>query len=281
VKFWGPYPYRSAFHANSAREECERAMTHLADVLMMEGAHTVAAIVLETVVGGNGVLVPPDGYLEGVRKICDQHGVVMVADEVMTGFGRCGEWFAVDRWNVAPDLMTFAKGVNCGYVPLGGVVISDRIAKTFENRAFPGGLTYSGHPLACAAAVACINVYKDEGVIEHASHLGADVIGPELQRIMARHPSVGEVRGLGVFWAIELVRNRSTREPLVPYNASGAMNSPMIEVMNACKARGLWPFMHFNRLHVVPPINISVDDVLEGLAIIDEALHVADRYVTQ
>jgi taurine---2-oxoglutarate transaminase len=256
-------------------------MTHLADVLMMEGAHTVAAIVLETVVGGNGVLVPPDGYLEGVRKICDQHGVVMVADEVMTGFGRCGEWFAVDRWNVAPDLMTFAKGVNCGYVPLGGVVISDRIAKTFENRAFPGGLTYSGHPLACAAAVACINVYKDEGVIEHASHLGADVIGPELQRIMARHPSVGEVRGLGVFWAIELVRNRSTREPLVPYNASGAMNSPMIEVMNACKARGLWPFMHFNRLHVVPPINISVDDVLEGLAIIDEALHVADRYVTQ
>jgi taurine---2-oxoglutarate transaminase len=281
VKFWGPYPYRSAFHANSAREECERAMTHLADVLMMEGAHTVAAIVLETVVGGNGVLVPPDGYLEGVRKICDQHGVVMVADEVMTGFGRCGEWFAVDRWNVAPDLMTFAKGVNCGYVPLGGVVISDRIAKTFENRAFPGGLTYSGHPLACAAAVACINVYKDEGVIEHASHLGADVIGPELQRIMARHPSVGEVRGLGVFWAIELVRNRSTREPLVPYNASGAMNSPMAEVMNACKARGLWPFMHFNRLHVVPPINISVDDVLEGLAIIDEALHVADRYVTQ
>jgi taurine---2-oxoglutarate transaminase len=281
VKFWGPYPYRSAFHANSAREECERAMTHLADVLMMEGAHTVAAIVLETVVGGNGVLVPPDGYLEGVRKICDQHGVVMVADEVMTGFGRCGEWFAVDRWNVAPDLMTFAKGVNCGYVPLGGVVISDRIAKTFENRAFPGGLTYSGHPLACAAAVACINVYKDEGVIEHASHLGADVIGPELQRIMARHPSVGEVRGLGVFWAIELVRNRSTREPLVPYNASGAMNSPMVEVMNACKARGLWPFMHFNRLHVVPPINISVDDVLEGLAIIDEALHVADRYVTQ
>jgi len=281
VKFWGPYPYRSAFHANSAREECERAISHLADVIMMEGAHTVAAIVLETVVGGNGILVPPDGYLEGVRQICDRHGIVMIADEVMTGFGRCGEWFAVDRWSVVPDLMTFAKGVNCGYVPLGGVVISDRVATTFENRAFPGGLTYSGHPLACAAAVACINVYKDEGLIEHAAHLGADVIGPSLRRIMARHPSVGEVRGLGVFWAIELVRNRETREPLVPYNASGPANFPMTELMNACKARGLWPFMHFNRLHVVPPINIPVDDVQEGLAIIDEALDVADQYVKQ
>ena len=281
VKFWGPYPYRSAFHASSVREERERAMTHLADVIMMEGAHNVAAILIETVVGGNGILVPPDGYLEGVRKVCDQHGIVMIADEVMTGFGRCGQWFAVDRWGVTPDLMTFAKGVNCGYVPLGGVVISDRIAKTFENRAFPGGLTYSGHPLACAAAVACINVYKDEAVISHASHLGAEVIGPELQRIMDRHPSVGEVRGLGVFWAIELVRNRSTREPLVPYNASGAANSPMVELMGACKGRGLWPFMHFNRLHVVPPINISANDVREGLAIIDEALHVADQYVTQ
>jgi len=281
VRFWGPYLYRSAFHATSDGEECERALAHLADVITMEGAHTVAAIVLETVVGGNGILVPPNGYLEGVRKLCDQHGIVMVADEVMAGFGRCGKWFAVDQWNVVPDLITFAKGVNCGYVPLGGVIISERVAKTFENRVFPGGLTYSGHPLACAAAVACINIYKEERVIEHASHLGDHVIGPALHKIMERHPSVGEVRGLGVFWAIELVRDRTTREPLVPYNASGSANVPMVELLSACKARGLWPFTHFNRLHVVPPLTITESEVLEGLAIIDEALHTADRYVTE
>ena len=280
VRFWGPYLYRSAFHASSPSEECERALAHLADVITMEGPHAVAAIVLETVVGGNGILVPPDGYLEGVRKLCDQHGIVMIADEVMAGFGRCGKWFAVDQWHVVPDLITFAKGVNCGYVPLGGVIISDRVAKTFENRVFPGGLTYSGHPLACAAAVACINIYKEEQVIEHASYLGEHIIGPALQEIMERHPSVGEVRGLGVFWAIELVKNRATREPLVPYNATGPANAPMVELVNACKAAGLWPFVHFNRMHVVPPLNTSVNEVHEGLAIIDEALYAVDRYVT-
>lgn len=281
VKFWGPYPYRSAFHATSVREECERALAHLADVIMMEGAHTVAAIVLETVVGGNGILAPPDGYLAGVRQLCHQHGIVMVADEVMAGFGRCGEWFAVDRWKVVPDLITFAKGVNCGYIPLGGVIISDRIAQSFATRVFPGGLTYSGHPLACAAAVACIDLYKEERVIEHARHLEAAVIGPALNHIKQRHPSVGEVRGLGVFWAIELVRNRRTREPLVPYNASGSANVPMTEFLTACKERGLWPFTHFNRVHVVPPLTITDSEAEEGLAIIDEALTMADRYVEE
>lgn len=279
VHFWGPYLYRSAFYATSASEECERALDHLADVIAMEGAHTISAIVLETVVGANGILVPPDGYLEGVRRLCDRHGIVMIADEVMAGFGRCGKWFAVDHWNVTPDLITFAKGVNCGYVPLGGVIISDRIAETFANRVFPGGLTYSGHPLACAAAVACINIYKEERVIEQAAYLGERVIGPALKQIMDRHAAVGEIRGLGAFWAIELVRNRETREPLVPFNASGSDNLPMIEVVKACKQRGLWPFVHFNRLHVVPPLTISESEAREGLAIIDDALSVADRYV--
>ncbi|MDC0715097.1 aspartate aminotransferase family protein [Stigmatella sp. ncwal1] len=280
VRFWGPYLYRSAFHATTQAEECERALSHLADVLMMEGPHTVAAIVLESVVGGNGILVPPDGYLQGVRRLCDQHGIVMIADEVMTGFGRCGEWFAVNRWNVTPDLITFAKGVNCGYVPLGGVIISDRIAETFAHRVYPGGLTYSGHPLACAAAVACIHIYKEERILEHARHLGEDVIGPALEAIQHRHPSVGEVRGVGVFWAIELVRNRKTRDPLVPYNASGPDNAPMAELASACKARGVWPFTHFNRMHVVPPLTISDDEAREGLAIIDEVLSLADRHVS-
>ena len=280
VKFWGPYPYRSAFHSTSEAEEGERALAHLADVLMVEGAGTVAAIVLETVVGTNGILVPPPGYLAGVRALCDQHGIMMILDEVMAGFGRCGEWFAFQKWGVRPDLVCFAKGVNSGYLPLGGVVIGRHIADTYTDRAFPGGLTYSGHPLACASAVASINIFKDEGIIEHARMLGTDVIGPELDKIAARHPSVGEVRGLGVFWGIELVRNRETREPLVPFNASGADAKPMADLASACKAAGLWPFIHFNRLHVVPPCTTPVDEVHQGLAIIDEALAVADAFCT-
>jgi taurine--2-oxoglutarate transaminase len=280
VHVWGPYLYRSAFHATTEAEECDRALQHLADTLMVEGPHTVAAIVLETVVGTNGILVPPDGYLEGVRALCDEHGVVMICDEVMAGFGRCGEWFAVDRWGVTPDLICFAKGVNSGYLPLGGVVISRAIADVFRERPYPGGLTYSGHVLACASAVASINIFKEEGVIEHARALGSDVIGPALRAMQERHPSVGEVRGLGVFWALELVKDRATREPLVPYNAAGEANQPMVDLGVACKAKGLWPFTHFNRLHVVPPITISVDDARHGLAILDEALEVADRATT-
>ena len=278
ARFWGPYPYRSAFHSADAAQECERALAHLADTIMVEGAQGIAAILLETVVGGNGILVPPDGYLQGVRALCDAHGIIMIADEVMAGFGRCGEWFAVDRWKVVPDLITFAKGVNSGYVPLGGVIMSDAIAANFETRAYPGGLTYSGHPLACAAAVACIGVYKDEGLIARARLLGDEVIAPALQAMQERHPSVGDVRGLGAFWAIELVRDRATREPLVPFNASGAADAPMAELAADCKRRGLWPFVVSNRMHIVPPLTIDEQDLRDGLAIIDEALHIADRY---
>ncbi|SES35713.1 taurine---2-oxoglutarate transaminase [Pedococcus cremeus] len=280
VRYWGPYPYRSAFHATSEAEESERALQHLRDVIMVEGPQTVAAVILETVVGTNGILVPPPGYLQGVREICDEFGIVMIADEVMAGFGRCGEWFAVDHWGVTPDLITFAKGVNSGYVPLGGVVISDRIAATFSERPYPGGLTYSGHPLACASAVASIEIFREEGIVEHARALGEEVIGPELRALAERHPSVGDVRGLGVFWALELVRDRDTREPLVPFNAAGADAAPMNEFAAACKQRGLWPFTHFNRTHVVPPCTTTADEVREGIAILDEALAVADRHTT-
>jgi taurine---2-oxoglutarate transaminase len=280
VHFWGPYPYRSAFHSQSEAEEGQRALAHLADTIMVEGAGTIAAIILETVVGTNGILVPPDGYLAGVRALCDEHGIVMICDEVMAGFGRCGEWFAVDRWNVVPDLITFAKGVNSGYLPLGGVIISRRIADTFKERAYPGGLTYSGHPLACASAVASIAIFEEEGLIERARSLGTNVIGPALEKIRNRHPSVGEVRGLGCFWAIELVSDRQTREPLVPFNASGPAAAPINAVAAACKADGLWPFIHFNRMHVCPPLVISDADANRGLEIIDRALEVADTYVT-
>lgn len=279
VHFWGPYLYRSSFHATTEAQECERALAHLEQTLMVEGAHTVAAIILEPVVGTNGILVPPDGYLAGVRALCDRHGIVFIADEVMAGFGRCGEWFAIDRWGVTPDLICFAKGVNSGYLPLGGVIISRRIAETFRERPYPGGLTYSGHPLACASAVASIEIFEEEGIVEHARMLGAEVIGPALAELMARHPSVGEVRGLGCFWAIELVRDRTSREPLVPFNAAGADAAPMAEVVAACKAGGVWPFTHFNRLHVVPPLVITPEECRRGLAVIDDALTVADRYV--
>ena len=278
VHYWGPHLYRSAFHAHTPEEESERALAHLRDLITFEGPSTVAAIILEPVVGTNGVLVPPPGYLAGVRSLCDEFGIVMIADEVMSGFGRCGEWFAVDHWGVTPDLITFAKGVNSGYVPLGGVLINDAINETFQQRAYPGGLTYSGHPLACASAVASITIFTDEGIVEHARAMGTDVIGPELAKIAERHPSVGEVRGLGVFWAVELVRDRATREPLVPYNAGGADAAPMNAFAGACKERGMWPFVHFNRTHVVPPCTTSEAELRDGLAILDEALEVADRY---
>ncbi len=278
VHFWGPYPYRSAFHAADEQQESERALQHLHDTIMVEGPGTIAAIVLETVVGTNGVLVPPPGYLAGVRRLCDEHGIVLVADEVMAGFARCGEWFAVDHWGITPDLITFAKGVNSGYVPLGGVLISDAIAATFDDRPYPGGLTYSGHPLACASAVASIHAMRDEGVVDHARRLGVEVIGPALRELAGRHPSVGDVRGLGVFWALELVRDRASREPLVPYNASGADAAPMAEFAAACRRGGVWPFVHFNRTHVVPPCTITEAEVREGIAVLDRALDVADAH---
>jgi taurine--2-oxoglutarate transaminase len=278
VHFWGPYAYRSNFHAENEVQECERALQHLEATIAFEGPQTVAAIILETVVGTAGILVPPAGYLAGVREICDRYGIVFILDEVMAGFGRTGAWFAADHWGVTPDLLTFAKGVNSGYVPLGGVAISGAIAETFAERPFPGGLTYSGHPLACASAVATINAMAEEGIVEHARHLGETVIGPGLRELAARHPVIGEVRGLGVFWALELVRDRTTREPLTPYNAAGAAAAPMAELAAACKQRGLWPFVNMNRLHVVPPCNSSEAEVKEGLAILDEVLTIADAH---
>ena len=264
VKFFGPYLYRSVFHATTETEECERVLKHLRDVITGEGADRVAAIVLESVPGTNGILVPPPGYLAGVRALCDEFGIIMISDEVMAGFGRCGEWFAVDHWDVTPDLITFAKGVNSGYVPLGGVVISRRISETFRDRVYQGGLTYSGHPLACAAAVASINIFEEEGIIEHVRMLGNEVLGPALRSLAERHELIGEVRGLGVFWAVELVNDRASRTP--------ADAATMGALATACKQRGLWPFIAANRLHVVPPCVISVADAREGLAIIDEAI---------
>ncbi|MEV7794937.1 aspartate aminotransferase family protein [Streptomyces sp. NPDC087512] len=278
VHFWAPFLYRSRFYAETEEQECARALEHLETTIAFEGPGTVAAVILETVPGTAGIMTPPAGYLAGVREICDKYGIVLVLDEVMAGFGRTGTWFAADLYDVVPDLMTFAKGVNSGYVPLGGVAISAKIAETFAERPYPGGLTYSGHPLACAAAVATINVMEEEGVVEHAARLGSEVVGPALRELAERHPSVGEVRGTGMFWALELVKNRETREPLVPYNATGQANTPMAAFAASAKAHGVWPFVNMNRTHVVPPCNISEAELKEGLAVLDTALSVADEY---
>ncbi|MBF6066341.1 aspartate aminotransferase family protein [Nocardia terpenica] len=275
VHFFGPFLYRSQFHASDETEETERALAHLEQTILMEGPSTIAAIVLESIPGTAGIMVPPPGYLAGVRALCDEHGIVFIADEVMAGFGRTGKWFAIQHFDVVPDLITFAKGVNSGYVPLGGVAIAPHIAAAFDERAYPGGLTYSGHPLATAAAVATMTAMTEEGIVENAADIGARVLGPGLRGLAERHPSIGEVRGLGVFWALDLVRDRTTREPLAPY---GGTSPAMTEVVAACRAAGLLLFVNFNRLHVVPPCTVTESEAKEGLAILDEALSIADRH---
>jgi taurine---2-oxoglutarate transaminase len=277
VHFFGPFLYRSPFHASTEAEEAERALAHLEQVIAFEGPQTIAAIVLETVPGTAGIMPPPPGYLAGVRELCDRHGIAYIADEVMAGFGRTGRWFALDHWGVRPDLIAFAKGVNSGYVPLGGVVISDAIAATFAERVYPGGLTYSGHPLACAAAVATITAMRQEGIVDNADRIGREVLGPSLRQLAERHPVVGDVRGMGVFWALELVTDRATRQPLAPY---GGTSPAMAELVATCMANGLLPFVNFNRLHVVPPCTITEEEAKEGLAVLDDSLGAVDGYYT-
>ena len=277
VHFFGPYPYRSPFWSTSPEQETQRALEHLSQVIQFEGPGTIAAILLESVVGTAGVLVPPPGYLEGVRALCDKHGIMLICDEVMSGFGRTGAWFAFQNWDVQPDLITFAKGSNSGYVPIGGVVISRDIAATFDERVFPGGLTYSGHPLGAASIVGSIDAMKEEGIVENARRIGTDVLGPGLADLAQRHPVIGEARGLGVFWALDLVSNRETREPLAPY---GGTSPAMTELVVECKKRGLMPFTNFNRMHVVPPCTVTDAEAKDGLTILNEVFTLIDRHYT-
>ncbi|MDE0974677.1 MAG: aspartate aminotransferase family protein [Candidatus Nanopelagicales bacterium] len=275
VHFFGPYLYRSEFWATTPEQESERALTHLEHVIQFEGPGTVGAVLLESVIGTAGILVPPPGYLEGVRALCDKYEIVMILDETMSGFGRTGKWFAYQNWNVEPDLVVFAKGSNSGYVPVGGVIISGEIAATFDERVFPGGLTYSGHPLAAASIVGSIDAMKEEKIIENAASIGENILGPGLRELAEKHPVIGEVRGLGVFWALDLVTNRETREPLAPY---GGTSQAMTELVTECKKRGLMPFANFNRMHVVPPCVVTESEAREGLEILDQAFSAIDSY---
>ena len=261
--FFGPFEYRTEFWSESPEQESERALQHLERVIQSEGASSIAAILLETVPGTAGVLVPPPGYLEGVRTLCDKYGIVLIFDEVMCGFGRTGEWFAWQGFGVVPDLITFAKGVNSGYVPAGGVIISESIANAFESQVFPGGLTYSGHPLAMASIVGAMDAMDAEGVVENAKMIGEQHLGPGLAALAEKHRLIGEVRGLGVFWALDLVDDPESRQPV-----SGGV---IVELKKALMARGLLPFAADNRIHVVPPCIVTPDEVARALAIYDEA----------
>lgn len=278
VHFFGPYLYRSPFNSTTEEQECERALAHFESVVQLEGPNTIAAVILETVVGTNGVLVPPKGYLKGIKTICERYGICYIADEVMVGFGRLGTLFAVENFEVVPDLLTFAKGVNSGYVPLGGVIISEKIYQTFNERVYPGGLTYSGHPLACAPGVATFEVFAEEQILAHVKDLEERIIKPKLAEIAAKHKSVGECRGMGMFWAIELVKNQQTREGLVPFNPTAEQYAPVLQVVAECKKQGVWPFHHFNRIHIAPPLNITEQELIQGLEIIDQALAIADGF---
>ena len=275
VHFFGPFLYRSAYHAANEAEECARALESLENTIAFEGPNAFAAIILESVPGTAGIMTPPPGFLAGVREICDRYGIVYIADEVMCGFGRTGAWFAYQDEGVTPDLVAFAKGVTSGYVPLGGVVLNEALSATFNDRVYPGGLTYSGHPLACATAVACIETMERERIVENARRIGDDVLRPGLKELATRHRIIGDVRGRGVFFALELVSDRRTKEPLAPYGGSSAA---MNEILAACREERLLIFNNFNRLHVVPPCTVTDEEARDGLARLDRALAVADKY---
>ena len=279
VHFLDPYRYRSTFHRSnqdiSEAEFTQDYLNHLEEIITFEGPQTIAAVILETVTGTNGILIPPEGYLQGVRKLCDKHDILLICDEVMSGFGRTGQWFAVDNWNVVPDLMTMAKGLTSAYAPLGAVAISNEIAEFFEDKVYYGGLTYNSHPLSLAAAIAVIKVMQEDNLIEHTQQMGT-VLRRHLNDLGEQHPSVGEVRSIGLFSAIEVVKNRNTREPMAPYNGtSPEMNS----IRQFLLDNGVYTFIHWNTILVNPPLIINEEELAEGFQVLDKALEISDSAV--
>ncbi len=265
------------FHKYGRRdpEPLEVCLRELEDVVRYEGGQNIAAFVMETVVGTNGILIPPDGYMKAVRDLCDRHGILLVADEVMSGFGRTGKWFAVEHWNVVPDLITMAKGLTSAYVQLGAVGMRPQIAQTFQDRAFPGGLTYNSHTLACAAALATIGVYEDEGLLDRAVKLGC-VLRERMKVLESKHPSVGATRSIGLFGIFEIVRNRGTYEPMAPFNGA---SEEMAELGRFFREQGLYTFVRWNTFFTNPPLVITEEQLLEGLDIVDRGLDITDRAV--
>ena len=274
VRVFDPYCYRCVF--GQEPESCQReCVTHVEQVIQFEGPDQIGAMLMEGVTGTSGLFVPPDDYWPRLRQICDRYGILLIADEVMSGFGRTGQWFAVDNWNVAPDMITMAKGLTSGYMPLGAVAVSKRIAQHFEDRTFWSGLTASSHPISCAAALAVLRVYQEEKLLENTRRM-EPVMARGLEDLKSRHPAVGDVRGLGLFWVIELVKDRKTREPLVPWNAKPSELDPMPALSRRLRQQGLYTLVKWNWIFVTPPLCINEDEIAEGLSIIDAALQIAD-----
>jgi taurine---2-oxoglutarate transaminase len=277
VHFLDPYRYRSTFHrTNPDIPEAEFAqdyLNHLEEIIRYEGAETIAAILMESVTGTNGILIPPEGYMQGVRALCDKYGIVMIADEVMSGFGRTGKWFAVEHWDVVPDIMTMAKGLTSAYAPLGAVAMKREIASAFDERVFESGLTYTSHPVSLAAAVANIQVLKEDKIVERVAGMG-----PVLKRMLTdlgeSHPSVGEVRNIGLFGILELVKNRETKEPMAPWNSS---SPEMSALRRFCLDSGLFLYTHWHTVLIIPPLIITEAQLQEGVEVLDRALEITDK----
>ena len=267
-----PHPHHGLARGTDSAAD---ALAALEEIIMFEGPQTIAGFLIETVTGTNGIHVPPDGYLEGVRALCDQHGILMICDEVMSGFGRTGAWFAVDHWNVVPDLLTMAKGLTSAYIPLGAVGIRRALADQLQQKVYYGGLTYNSHPLGCATALATIAVYEEDGLIERAKSLGV-VMGQRLAELKAAHPSVGDVRSIGLFGIVELVRDRKTLEPLAPFNGT----SPEMQALGKFfREEGLYTFLRWNTFFTNPPLCITEAEMAEAFAIIDKGLYITDRAI--
>lgn len=274
VKFFDPYVYREAIDFESEEAATKYYLTKLEEQINYEGANQVAAIVMETITGSNGVIIPPKGYLPGVRALCDKYGILMICDEVMAGWGRTGEMFAFMNFDVKPDIVTFAKGVTCGYVPLGGVVVSKKIAEYFDDNLLSCGLTYSGHPLACAAGVACVNYYEEADIIPHVKEVGK-VLGERLEGFKNKFACVGDVRYIGLFSAIELVKDKTTKEPMVPYgkDPEGIMG----KIVGMLKERKFMTYSHENMILIAPPLIITEEQLSEELDKMEEVLAIVDK----
>ena len=279
---WGQAPLPGMIHfpdwyhgVDREQDSADVALRTLDEIIMLEGAQTIAAIILEPVTGTNGILIPPDGYMQGVRALCDKHGIVMIADEVMAGFGRTGEWFAINHWKVVPDLMTMAKGITSSYVPLGAVGMRRKIGDHFKDKMFPGGLTYSSHALACAAALATIAVYEEDGLIERTKRMGK-VMGELMTELAKRHPSVGAVRNIGLFGVIELIRDRRTKQPMAPFNGSAP---EMAALGKFFRDNGLFTIVRWNYFFTNPPLIITEEQLRDAFKIIDRGLEITDKAV--
>ncbi len=274
VRLLNPYCYRCPFRLTYP--ECDlHCAEHVAEVIAYEEHETIAALIIEPIVGAGGVIIPPDGYLQRVKAICEENGILFIADEIMTGFGRSGRWFAVQHWDVVPDMITMAKGMTSAYVPLGAVALSRKVSAVLEREMLYCGLTYSAHPLLCATAHATLEVYKEENLVENSRRLG-DILSSELSQMQERHPCIGDVRCLGLFGCIELVKNRKTKEPLVPYNAKGKKAQASKEITKRLMKKGVYTPMRWMFLSISPPLSISEDELRQGLAVIDDVLGYAD-----